>query len=173
MIDRTPLPGVDQGGTIELKMENVRGRFDFDNGKVKMSDVTFLFHDAPVQFESGDVFVEDSGRFALNVTDLWVREIHFDSNLRKIMPPLMAQFALRLDDGKPFTARGTCKSAGKESSASRPGAAGTRPLVVLIDNSLKSGVPLEHIQGQLETCTAGPTALRSRFTASSTSRASA
>ena len=93
VIERTPLPGADPGGTIELKMENVRGRFDFDNGKVKMSDVTFLFHDAPVQFESGDVFVEDSGRFALNVTDLWVREIHFDSAMRKIMPPLMAQFA--------------------------------------------------------------------------------
>ena len=106
-------------------MENVRGRFDFDNGKVAMNDVTFLFHDAPVQFDSGDVVVEDSGRFALNATDLWVREIHFDSNMRKIMPPLMAQFALRLDDGKPFTAGETCTSAGRVSSVSRPGAAGT------------------------------------------------
>ena len=109
VIERTPLPGIDPGGTIELKMENVQGRFDFDNGKVQMSDVNFLFHDAPVQFDSGDVFVEDSGRFALNVSDLWVREVHFDSTMRKIMPPLMAQFALRLDDGRPFTARGNLK----------------------------------------------------------------
>ena len=97
---------IDPGGTIELRMENVRGRFDFDNGKVVMHDVNFFFHGAPVQFASGDVVVEDSGRFALAVSDLWVKEIRFDSSLRKIMPPLMAQFAMRLDDGRPFTARG-------------------------------------------------------------------
>jgi hypothetical protein len=150
VIQPTPLPGVDHGGTIELKMENVRGRFDFDNGKVTMSDVTFLFHDAPVQFEAGDVVVEDSGRFALNATDLRVREIHFDSNMRKIMPPLMAQFALRLDDGKPFTARGNLHI-GWEGVIGQPAwCRWDHTLVLLIDNSIKSEVPLEHIQGQLE-----------------------
>ena len=41
--------GADQGGTIELRMENVRGRFDFDNGKVSMRPVrgsTFTIPDA-------------------------------------------------------------------------------------------------------------------------------
>ena len=70
-------------------MENVHGRFDFDNGKVVMNDVNFLFHDAPVQFASGDVMVEDSGRFALAVSELWVKEIRLDPRLRTIMPPLM------------------------------------------------------------------------------------
>ena len=44
VIPRTPQPGVDSGATFELRMENVHGRFDFDNGKVAMSDVNFLFH---------------------------------------------------------------------------------------------------------------------------------
>ena len=32
-----------------------------------MRDVNFFFHGAPVQFTSGEVMVEDSGRFALAV----------------------------------------------------------------------------------------------------------
>src|SRR5208337_5287790 len=67
-IHRTSQPGFDPGGTIELRMENVHGQFDFDNGKVAMKDVNFLFHGAPVQFDSGEVMVEDSGRFALAVS---------------------------------------------------------------------------------------------------------
>ncbi len=63
-------------------MENVNGRFDFDNGKVAMNDVNFLFHGAPVQFASGEVTVEDSGRFELAVSELWVKEIRVDSSLR-------------------------------------------------------------------------------------------
>ncbi len=59
-------------------MENVHGLFDFDNGMVAMSDVNFLFHDAPVQFASGNVMVEDSGRFALDVCEIWVKEIRLD-----------------------------------------------------------------------------------------------
>src|SRR5271166_2697378 len=96
LIERSPQPGVGPGRTLELRMENVGGRFDFVNGKVAMNDVTFFFHGAPVQFSSGAVTVEDSGRFALEASNLWVKEIRLDSSLRKIMPPLMAQFALRL-----------------------------------------------------------------------------
>jgi hypothetical protein len=149
-IQREPRAGIDPGGTFELRMENVRGRFDFDNGKVKMSDVNFLFHGAPVQFASGDVVVEDTGRFALAVTDLWIKEIRFDSNLRKIMPPLMAQFALRLDDGKPFTARGNLQIGWSGVLGEPAWCRWDHALAVFNDNSLKSGVPLEHIQGQLQ-----------------------
>jgi hypothetical protein len=149
-IQRTPQPGIDPGGTLELRMENVLGRFDFDNGKVAMHDVNFLFHGAPVQFESGEVVVADSGQFALSARNLWVREIRFDPSLRKIMPPLMAGFAMRLDDGRPFTARGNLQIgwSGVPDEPAWCKWADTR--VVFVDNTLKSGIPLEHIQGQLE-----------------------
>ena len=87
VIPRTPQPGFEPGGTFELRMENVHGRFDFDNGKVAMNDVNFLFHGAPVQFAAGNVMVEDSGRFALAVSELWVKEIRLDSGLRHHAAP--------------------------------------------------------------------------------------
>ena len=149
-VKRAPQPGIDQGGTFELRMENVRGRFDFDNGKVVMHDVNFNFHGAPVQFASGDVVVEDSGRFALAVSDLWVKEIRFDSRLRKIMPPLMAGFALRLDDGRPFTARGNLQIGWSGVPGEPAWCRWDHTLAVLSDNSLEAGIPLKHIQGQLE-----------------------
>ena len=87
-------------------MENVHGRFVFDNGKVTMNDVNFKFRGAPVQFSRGTVFLEDTGQFDLAVKTSGSRTIRFDLDLRKKMPPLMAQFALRLDDGQTFRARG-------------------------------------------------------------------
>ncbi len=150
VIPRTPQPGFDRGGTFELRMENVHGRFDFDNGKVAMNDVNFLFHGAPVQFASGNVMVEDSGRFALAVSELWVKEIRLDSSLRAIMPPLMAQFALRLDDGRSFTARGNLQIGWSGENGEPAWCRWDNTRVVFIDNTLKAGIPLEHIQGQLE-----------------------
>jgi hypothetical protein len=149
-IHRQPVPGIDQGGSFELRMENVRGRFEFDNGKVAMHDVNFLFHGAPVQFASGDVVVADSGRFALAASELWVKEIRLDSNLRTIMPHLMAQFALRLDDGRPFTARGNLQIGWSGKPGEPAWCRWDKTTVVFIDNSLKTGIPLEHLQGQLE-----------------------
>ena len=139
-----------QPGVIELRMENARGRFEFDNGKVAMHDVNFFFHGAPVQFASGEVRVEDSGRFALAVSDLWVKDIRFDSNLRNIMPPLMAQFAMRLDDGRPFTARGNLQIGWSGVPGEPAWCSWARTRAVFVDNSIKAGIPLEHIQGQLE-----------------------
>jgi hypothetical protein len=130
-------------------MENVRGRFDFDNGKVFMHDVNFFFHGAPVQFASGNVVVEDSGKFALAVSDLSIKEIRFDSGLRQVMPLLMAQFALRLDDGRPFTARGNLQIGWSGVPGELAWCQWDNTVVVLNDNTLKAGVPIEHIQGQL------------------------
>ena len=94
--------------------------------------------------------VEDSGRFDLAVSELWVKEIRLDSSLREIMPLLMAQFALRLDDGRPFTARGNLKI-GWSGEVGKPAwCRWDNTRVVFIDNTLKAGIPLEHIQGQLE-----------------------
>ena len=42
-ITRSPQPGIDPGGTIELPMEDVHGRFIFDDGSVAMHDVNFNF----------------------------------------------------------------------------------------------------------------------------------
>src|SRR5262249_38746533 len=78
---RSLQPGFDPGGTIELRMEDVRGRFVFDNGKVTMHDVNFTFRGAPVQFARGTVFVEDTGRFDLAVSDLRLSAIRFDLDL--------------------------------------------------------------------------------------------
>ena len=116
---RSPQPGIDPGGMIELPMENVHGRFVFDDGKVTMQDVNFQFRGAPVKFSRGTVFLEDSGRFDLAVSELDVKDIRFDLDLRKKMPPLMAQFALRLDDGNTFRPGATSRSAGRGTRRAR------------------------------------------------------
>ena len=133
-------------------MENVRGRFDFDNGKVVMHDVNFFFHGAPVAVRQREVVVEDSGRFALAVerpagsrTSGSIRAS--GRSCRRLMA------AVRPAAGRRPAVHGagaTSRSAGRASPASRPGAAGTMTLAVFIDNTIKAGIPLEHIQGQLE-----------------------
>lgn len=45
-ITRSPQLGIDPGGTIELPMEDVHGRFIFDDGSVAMHDVNFKFRGA-------------------------------------------------------------------------------------------------------------------------------
>jgi hypothetical protein len=150
LIPRIPVPGVDPGGVLELRMENVLGRFEFDNGKATMRDVNFFFLGAPVEFKGGEVAVENSGRFDLRVQNLRVKQIRLDSALRKIMPPLMAQFALRLDDGRPFTARGNLQIGWSGVVGEPAWCRWDQTLVVFNDNNLKAGIPLEHIQGQLD-----------------------
>ncbi len=149
-VTRSPQPGFDPGGTIELRMEDVAGKFDFVDGRVTMRDVNFQFRGEPVRFADGTVVVEDTGRFALDVHDLWVRGIRFDADLRKKMPPLMSQFAMRLDDGKTVRARGDLQI-GWSGVADEPAwCRWDKTLVVFNGNSLKTGIPLEHIQGQIE-----------------------
>jgi hypothetical protein len=149
-VTRAPQPRLDPGGTVELRLDDVRGRFVFDNGTVRMTDVSAQFRDAPVRFADGTVVVEDSGRFALGVSDLWVKEIRVDLDLRKKMPPLMAQFAHRLDDGRTFTARGDLKIGWSGIPDQPAWCQWEKTLVVFNDNTLKTGIPLEHIQGQLD-----------------------
>jgi len=115
-----------------------------------MHDVNFKFRGAPVKFSRGTVFLEDSGRFELNVNELVVQQIRFDTDLRKKMPPLMSQFALRLDDGRTFYARGDLQIGWKGVEGEPAWCQWKNTLVVFIDNTVKTGIPLEHIQGQLE-----------------------
>jgi hypothetical protein len=149
-VTRSPQPGFDPGGTVELRMEDVAGRFEFIDGKVTMNDVKFQFRGAPVEFAQGTVVVEDSGRFDLNVNDLWVREIRFDADLRKKMPPLMAEFATRLDDGRTFRARGDIQIGWSGVLGEPAWCRWDKTRVVFKDNSLKTGIPLEQIQGMIE-----------------------
>jgi AsmA-like C-terminal region len=151
LVVRSPQPRhLDRGGLIELRMDDVSGRFVFDDGLVTMSDVGVQFRGAPVRFESGTVRVEKTGRFDLAVKDLWIKGIRIDSDLRMKMPPLMAQFAQKLDDGRTFTARGDLKI-GWSGVANDPAwCSWDKVKVVLNDNTLKTGIPLEHIQGELD-----------------------
>jgi hypothetical protein len=147
---RSPQPPLDAGGMIQLPMEDVHGRFVFDDGKVTMQDVNFRFRGAPVKFSRGTVFLEDSGRFDLAVYELDVKDIRFDPDLRQKMPHLMAQFALRLDDGHTFRARGDLEIGWTGEPGVPAWCKWKKVLVVFDGNSVKTGIPLEHIQGQLD-----------------------
>ncbi len=145
---RAARPGEDPGGRFDLRFDDVAGRFVSHNGKVAMTDVSFRFHDSPVRFASGAVAVEDSGRFDFSATDFHAREIRVDGNLIKIMPPLMAQFARRLNDGQ-FTLDGNLRI--RWAGPGEPvRSAWNNVLVVLNDNSVQAVVPLEHLQGQID-----------------------
>ncbi len=94
-VTRAPQPGLDPGGTIELPMENVHGRFVFDDGKVTMQRREFQVPRRAGDVFSREVFLKDTGQFDLAVNELDVKDLRFDADLRKKMPRLMAQFALQ------------------------------------------------------------------------------
>lgn len=149
---RDPKPGSDPGGSFELPMDHVTGLFVFRNGPVEMRDVGFRFHGAPVQFARGRVTVEDSGRFQLEVGDLWVKNLRLDTQLRTTMPPVMAQFAQRFDDGKTFTVKGDLGLAWSGKTGEPVRCRWNKVKVLFLDNTVQvqPGVGLQHIQGQLE-----------------------
>ena len=150
--DRAPKPGVDPGGRFELPMEHVTGLFVFNNGPVDMSDVGFTFHGTPVQFSTGRVVVKDTGEFQLGVRDLWVRGIRLDDRLRTIMPPVMAQFAQRLDDGRPFTLKGNLGLGWPGTPGSPVWCRWDDMRILLVDNAveIQPGFDLKSLQGQLD-----------------------
>ncbi|MDR3622485.1 MAG: AsmA-like C-terminal region-containing protein [Paludisphaera borealis] len=150
VVPKAAEPGVEPGQKIELRMDDALGQFEFVNGKVAMRGVTFRFHGAPVQFAEGQVEVKDSGQFDLAVSDLWVQGIRLDSDLRRIMPSLMAQFAHRLDDGHPFTARGNLQIGWSGRPDDLAFCSWDHTNVFFINNSIEAGIPLKHIQGSLK-----------------------
>jgi hypothetical protein len=145
-----PAQGMDPDATITLPLENVLGRFVFDNGLVSMNDVNFQFRGAPVRFDHGTVRVEDTGQFELSVSDLWIEAIRFDQDLRKQMPRLMAQFALRLDDGRTFRARGDLMIGWSGKAGEPAWCSWKNALAVFDNNTLMTGIRLEHIHGQID-----------------------
>ena len=149
-ITRSPQPGIDPGGSFELPMDDVHGQFDFDNGDVTMNQVNFNFRGSPVNFARGTVRLQKSGQFNLSVLDAWVEDLRFDLDLRKKMPPLMAQFALRLDGGGPFRARGDLDIGWSGQKDDLAWCRWTNTKVIFNDNAIRTAIPIEHIQGQLE-----------------------
>ncbi|MDX2035508.1 MAG: AsmA-like C-terminal region-containing protein [Isosphaeraceae bacterium] len=135
---------------LEMRLEEITGRFIFDNGKVQMSDGGFLFHGSPISFSKGEVEVYDSGRFALAVSNLLVKDFRLDAGLRKLMPPVMAQFARRIDDGKTLTMRADLGLSWSGKPGELPSCSWNQGLIVLNGNSVTAGIPIRHIQGQID-----------------------
>ena len=123
-----PAQGMDPGGTIDLPLENVLGRFVFDNGLVTMNDVNFH-----VPRRAGAVRPRNGpGRGHGPVRSLGQRSLGRGDPLR----PGAAQEDAALDGAVRPPAgrrqdvpgpRRSCRSAGRASPASPPGASGRTP----------------------------------------------
>src|SRR6185312_11088326 len=141
-------------GPIELRMDDVSGTFVYDTANVphtSMSDVKFSFQRAPVNFARGEVDVQDNGKFNLGVSRLEVTDLRLDEELRRYMPPVMAQAARRLKDDKIWKIQtnlglGWSGQAGQSAWCKWDDAR-----VILDDNRVAIGtdLALEHIQGEL------------------------
>lgn len=151
LLPRMPAPGVAAGEMFDMPpMERIEGTFVFDDGTVTMNDVRFQFLRSPARFAHGTVTVQDTGQFDLNVKDLEVDDLRIDLGLRKIMPPVMAQFARRVDDGKPFRFRTNMRIGWSGRPGQPAWCAWDGALVVFNGNTIQTGLPLEHLQGQLD-----------------------
>ena len=151
-VPRRPPGDARAGEPLEMPpMERVAGRFVFDDGRVAMTDVRFQFHGAPVKFRSGTVQVEDTGRFALAVRDLTVADFRLDAGLRKLMPPVMAQFARRLDESTPLPLIRGDLALGWSGRVGEPAwCSWSDALVVFNGQTIQTDPPLRHIQGQMD-----------------------
>src|SRR5262249_18519942 len=147
-------PG-DPGGEVELRMDDVTGRFILDatkNPPTEMTGVGFTFQGSPVGLAYGQVDVEDSGKFHLGITQLEVSNLRLDETLRRKMPPEMASFARRLDDVRIPKIRTNLGLGWSGKPGESAWCRWEDALVVLDNNRVEVGgeLGLEHIQGQLE-----------------------
>jgi hypothetical protein len=151
-LELTPAPGtpvVARGGKIRLPpMEDVKGTFIYDDGHVSMAGVTFTFREAPVSFRDGSATFFDDNRFELAVHDLEVSNLRLDSDLRRVMPPLMAEFARRLDDGRPFRLHSDL-GIGWSGDPNQPAVCTwEKATAAFTGNTIRAGLPLGQIHGQ-------------------------
>ncbi len=150
-----PVPGGPPPGPLEMRLDDLTGRFVFDTADsppVTMTDVGFVFQRAPVTFASGQVDVKDTGQFRLKMGGLEVSDLRLDEGLRRMMPQVTATFARRLDDRK----IGKIRADLDLGWSGRPGESAwckwDNGLVVLVDNRVVIGtdLALDHIQGQID-----------------------
>ncbi len=152
-----PLVGVGAPpvGPIELPMDDVAGTFVYDTAQVpptSMEKVEFKFQRAPVTFERGQVDVKDSGQFQLGVSQLEVEGLRLDEDLRKYMPPVMAQFSRRLDDVRIAKIKANLGLGWSGRANESAWCRWDDALVILNRNKVSIGtdIGLENIQGQLD-----------------------
>ena len=148
-------PGAPPSGPLELRMGDVTGEFVYDTAVVpptSMSKVGFTFQQAPVTFTQGQVDVKDSGQFTLGVTGLEVTNLRLDEGVRKLMPPVMANFARRLDDRNLPRMKGDLGLGWSGRAGETAWCRWQNGLVVLDDNKAEIGteLALEHIQGEFD-----------------------
>ena len=62
----------------------------------------------------------------------------------------MAQFALRLDDGKAFRIRADLALGWSGKAGELATCAWENGTVVFVDNTIQAGIPLKHLQGQID-----------------------
>jgi hypothetical protein len=136
-------------------MDDVRGTFVYDTAvtpTTSMENVHFSFQRAPVTFARGRVDVKDSGQFELAVGGLEVEGLRLDEDLRKYMPPVMAQFSRRLDDLKiaKIKANLGLSWSGRANESAR--CQWSDALVLLNRNKVSIGtdIGLGNIEGQIE-----------------------
>jgi hypothetical protein len=153
-LELTPVPGTPgagPGGPIRLpKMEDVTGRFVYDNGTVAMEDVRFTFREAPVSFARGTVVLHAGSRFDLAVQDLEAKKLRLDADLRRIMPPVLAQFARRVDNGRPYRLHADLGIAWSGRSGEPARCTWKNAKVIFNDNAIQTGLELEHLNGQID-----------------------
>ena len=151
-----PLVGAEgaPSGPIELRMDDATGTFVHDTSTsppTTMTDVEFSFQRAPVKFARGQVDVKDNGQFQLGVSHLEVTGLRLDEELRRYMPPVMAQFARRLDDVKIPKIQANLGLGWSGRAGESAWCKWDDARVILVNNKVSIGTDLglEHIQGQL------------------------
>jgi len=145
-------PGEPRPEPLDLPaFEAISGTFVYNDGLVTMKDVGFGFRGSPVRFRQGTVRVEDTGAFALSIDGLMVERFRLDAELRSLMPPLMADFARRLDESPPLPLMGGNLRLGWSGQPGEPAfVAWEDGLVVFNGQTIRAGTPLESIQGRLD-----------------------
>ena len=77
-------------------------------------------------------------------------KLRLDAELRTLMPPVMSQFARRLDDGRPFWLRGDLRIGWSGRSGEPARCDWSNGTIVLDGNTIQTGLPLEDLHGQFD-----------------------
>ena len=150
-----PVPGGPPPGPLEIRMDELTGRFVFDTNcspPLSMNDVGFHFRGSPVSFASGKFGVQDSLQFNLTMERLEVTDLLLDEGLRRMMPRVTATFARRLDDRKLRKVQADLDLGWSGKPGESAWCRWKNGLVVLVDNRLLIGtdLALDHLQGEVD-----------------------